>query len=144
MEDEMSETVSIRFGGIADLAFIRQGQDLSPEVLRRKIDWQEIVVAERHGALVGYLLVEYLWSRLPYIALIWVQPECRRQGIGKAMLGYLEAGLRCGGHATLYSSSQADEAEPQAWHRHVGFEECGVIAGINQGGVGELFFRKWL
>jgi len=44
----------------------------------------------------------------------------------------------------LFSSSQANEPEPQAWHRHVGFEECGFIAGINEGGVGEVFFRKVL
>ena len=28
--------------------------------------------------------------------------------------------------------------------RHAGFEECGTIAGINEGGIGEVFFRKQL
>ncbi|MFU8827154.1 MAG: hypothetical protein ACNA70_06650 [Brevefilum sp.] len=31
-----------------------------------------------------------------------------------------------------------------AWHRHMGFAECGVINGLNQGGVGEVIFRKSL
>lgn len=31
----------------------------------------------------------------------------------------------------------------EAWHRHMGFEECGFITGINDG-VGELFLRKAL
>jgi hypothetical protein len=44
----------------------------------------------------------------------------------------------------LYSSSQADEQGPQEWHLHMRFEECGLIAGINNDGVGELFFRKRL
>jgi hypothetical protein len=52
--------------------------------------------------------------------------------------------LRGQGCPALYSSSQADEPEAQAWHRRVGFEECGLIAGINRGGVGEVFFRKQL
>ena len=46
--------------------------------------------------------------------------------------------------SALYSSSQVDEPPPQAWHRHMGFQECGIIAGINEGGVGEVFFRKAL
>jgi len=37
-----------------------------------------------------------------------------------------------------------DEPEPQAWHRRVGFSECGVLTGINEGSVGELFFRRRL
>jgi len=60
------------------------------------------------------------------------------------MLRFMEDYLRENGHQQLFSSSQVDEAEPQAWHRHVGFEECGLIGGINDGGVGEVFFRKRL
>lgn len=44
----------------------------------------------------------------------------------------------------LLSSSQADEFEPQTWHRHMGFVECGRLEGINEGGVDEVFFRKQL
>jgi hypothetical protein len=30
------------------------------------------------------------------------------------------------------------------WHRHMGFVECGFLAGVNSGGVGEVFFVKSL
>jgi hypothetical protein len=43
----------------------------------------------------------------------------------------------------LYSSATGDEVPPQAWHRHMGFEECGILVGHNEG-VGEIFFRKSL
>lgn len=33
-------------------------------------------------------------------------------------------------------------AEPQQWHRHVGFKECGIIHAINEGNIGEIFFVK--
>ncbi|HEY0319544.1 MAG TPA: GNAT family N-acetyltransferase [Pyrinomonadaceae bacterium] len=136
--------VSIRFATPADLDFVQQDHYLPAAVVERKIQWQEIIVAELNGVLAGYVRLEYLWSLIPYIALIHVLPEYRRQGIGKALLAYTEEFLREQGYKSLYSSSQVDEAEPQAWHRHVGFEECGVIAGINRGGIGELFFRKQL
>lgn len=136
--------ICVRFADARDLEFVGQDGYIPAEVLARKVRWREVVVAERDGEAVGYARLEYLWSTVPYLALIYVRPEHRRRGVGKAMLEFLAERLRCQGHAGLYSSSQADEAAPQAWHRHVGFEECGFIAGINRGGVGEVFFRRRL
>ena len=135
---------SVRFAVPSDLDFVSRDGYIPKETVALKIDLGEVVVAEANGQAVGYLRLGYLWSLVPYLALIWVVPEHRKQGIGKAMIAYVSEFLRENGHDALYSSSQADEAEPQAWHRHVGFEECGIIAGINRGGVGEVFFRRWL
>ena len=62
----------------------------------------------------------------------------------RALLQLLEKELHAGGHRTLFSSSQADEPESQAWHRRMGFVESGRLEGVNAGGVDELFFRKEL
>ena len=148
----MSDETVIRFARVDDLDFAYQDGYIPPEVLNRKIEAQtalnsdrieDVVIAEWNGRRVGYVRLEYLWSIVPYIALIQVLPEYRRQGVGKALLRFIEIFLHDAGHDALYSSSQADEPEPQAWHRHVGFEECGFIAGINDG-IGEVFFRKSL
>lgn len=148
----MSEETVIRFARLDDLDFAYQDGYIPDEMLKRKIETyaalnpdriEDIVIAEWNGKWVGYVRLEYLWSIVPYIALIQVLPEYRRQGVGKALLEFIETFLRDAGHEVLYSSSQTDESEPQAWHRYVGFEECGFIAGINDG-VGEVFFRKGL
>jgi len=61
------------------------------------------------------------------------------------MLKFVERKLRKKWHKVLLSSSQANEPYPsQAWHRAMGFEECGIISGINEKGIGEVFFRKSL
>jgi N-acetylglutamate synthase-like GNAT family acetyltransferase len=133
----------IRFATPDDLDFVSQDTYISQETVRRKISSQEVIVAESDGRLVGYVRLEYLWSIVPYIALIKVLPEYRRQGVGKALLVFVENHARSQGHDWLYSSSQVDEAPPQEWHRYMGFVECGIIAGINDG-VGEVFFRKAL
>ena len=136
--------LTTRFAVPSDIDFVGQGQYLPPEVVRRKVEWREVVVAEFDGSLAGYLRLEYLWSKVPYVGLIRVSPEHRGRGVGSALLTFVEEAMRAEGHTALYSSAQADEAEPQAWHRHAGFEECGIIAGINEGGIGEVFFRKGL
>lgn len=140
----MADQIEVRFANQTDLdgCIALDHPTVPAEVIKRKVEQREIIVAGKTGRLVGYLRLEYLWSIVPYIALIWVVEDQRQQGIGGAMLHYLENFLHEQGHTTLYSSSQANEPEPQAWHRHVGFEECGFIVGINEGEIGEVFFRK--
>ena len=125
-----------------DLAFVSQDGYLPRAVVERKVEDGDVLVARLGDERVGYLRLEWLWSKLPYIELIRVLPAFRRSGVGTALLGAAEAIATERGHPVLYSSSQADELEPQAWHRRMGFEECGVLSGVNEGGVGEVFFRK--
>lgn len=127
-----------------DLAFVSQDGYVDAAVIERKISQGEVFVGEVDGAPAGYVRLEFLWSIQPYIALIRVLEPYRRRGVGKMLLSYLEQVLREAGHSALFSSSQADEPEPQTWHRHMGFQECGVIHGLNEDGVGEVFFRKAL
>jgi ribosomal protein S18 acetylase RimI-like enzyme len=111
------------------------------DIIENKIDMHEIILAERCGEVVGYLKLEYIWSKLPYISLIILKPEFRGKGIGTLMLNYLIEFLQLNGYETLLSSSQVNEAEPQMWHRKKRFVECGILSGINDGGVGEVFFQ---
>lgn len=137
----MSSEIIIRFAKQSDFDFLNSNVYISDKILNRKIEWQEIIVAEKDEVLLGFLQLEYLWSLVPYIALIRVLPEYQQQGVGRKLLGFTEAFLLENGHKEIYSSSQVDEAKPQEWHRHVGFEECGIISGINEG-IGEIFLRK--
>jgi GNAT superfamily N-acetyltransferase len=136
--------ITVRAATENDLGFVSQDGYLPAPTVRRKVSDGDVYVALRGDEPVGYLRLERLWSRLPYIELIRVLEPHRRAGIGRALLAHAETEAASRGHNALYSSSQADEPEPQAWHRRVGFEECGILAGLNDGGVGEVFFRKSL
>ena len=87
---------AVRLAGPQDLAWCLKADDpdLSPELVKRKLDYGEILVAELRGMRVGYLRLEYLGSKLPYISLIRVNEEVRGQGVGTKMLGFLESVLR--------------------------------------------------
>ena len=136
--------VSVRIAESADLDFVSQDGYIPKEEVSWKIQRKECFVLSVDGKPVGYLRIEYLWSMLPYISLIIIQEAYRMRGYSRDLLGFVEEFLKEKGHKVLFSSSQADEPLPQAWHRHMGFEECGVINGVNAGGVGELFFKKEL
>jgi GNAT superfamily N-acetyltransferase len=141
----MELSTTARWATPADLDFLLAtgAVHLPVAILTRKIAWQEIVIVEQAGAQVGHLQLDYLWSIVPFIAVIWVLEPHRKRGAGRTLLAFIEEHARAQGHTLLYSSSQLDEAAPQAWHRHMGFEECGILAGHNDG-IGEVFFRKRL
>ena len=101
----------------------------------------DILIAEKTDVRAGFLRLERIWLRLPYIGLIRIDQKYRKAGIGRAFLAFLKEREGKAGHATIWSSSQADEPAPQAWHRHMGFREAGFIAGMNDGDIGEIFFR---
>ncbi len=139
----VNERVLVRFAGPEDLEWsVVEDNYVTEQVIRHKIVQNEIVIAELDGQSIGYLRLEYLWSNIPYIGLIFVIEIYRHEGIGQKILAFVEDYLRSRGHDQLLSSSQANEPEPQAWHRSVGFVECGILSGINEGGIGEVFFRK--
>ena len=112
------------------------------QLMRRIGDAYLVLIVERDARVIGYLRTEFLWSRIPYIGLIGVAEQERGKGLGRRLLETLEESLRVRGYTRLLSSSQADEPEPQAWHRHMGFAECGILSGLNEGGIGEVFFVK--
>ena len=138
-------SITVRFATKADLtALLAFDHGTRSEVLESKIELYEMIVAERLGEIIGYLKLEYIWSKIPYISLIILKQTFRGKGIGTLMLNYLVDFLKMNGYTTLLSSSQVDEASPQNWHRKKGFSECGILNGINEGGVGEVFFKMVL
>ena len=139
------ERVIVRFAGPELLEWCVVNDDhVTEQIIRHKIVNDEIIIAELDGQPIGYLRLEYLWSTIPYIGVIFVMELYQKEGIGRKIIAFLENYLRSRGHDALYSSSQVNEAEPQAWHRSVGFVESGIISAINEGGIGEVFFRKSL
>lgn len=94
----MTDTTRIRAAAPPDVCFVGQDGYLPAEEVRRKIERREVFVATRDSAPVGYLRLEYPWSRVPCIALVWVLPRHRRQGIGRALLRHVEGFLHDRSH----------------------------------------------
>ena len=142
----MKMSISVRFAELKDLNVCIEAdfKHIPEDMLKRRIEEKAVVLAEADGKRVGYARLEYIWLIIPYLSNISVNKEYRRKSVGTAVVNFLGEHLRQYGHKFLYSSSQANAPEPQRWHRKIGFEECGYIAGLNEGGIGEIFFRKHL
>jgi ribosomal protein S18 acetylase RimI-like enzyme len=112
-----------------------------PWVLRC-IDLGEYFVARIQGDIVGFLRFSLFWGRIPYMEMIWVSSAHRRSGVGTALFRMWEDEMRRDAYGMLMTSSEADEPEPQDWHRRNGFSETGAIKLPSIQSVPEVFFLK--
>jgi ribosomal protein S18 acetylase RimI-like enzyme len=138
--------VRVRFAeGPTDLAWcvVHDGW-LDEAELRRKFEGREVVVADLDGELVGLLRLDYLWSSLPHIAQVRVVEHRRREGIGRALVTFVEQQARSRGIDKVLSSTRPDKTAAQAWHRQIGFTECGSLEGFGPNGEATIFFLKIL
>lgn len=117
---------------------------LPAAVLEGRLRDGAVLLAFLRGQPVGWLVHTLLWARVPFIELLHVEPEQRRLGVAAAMLAALEVQLRAEGRRLLFSSAQDDNPSGLSWHLELGFEESGVLDGINADDIGEVFFRKAL
>jgi GNAT superfamily N-acetyltransferase len=113
-------------------------------LLESKLRDGAVLLAFVRGQPVGWMVQNLLWARVPFIELLHVEPEQRRLGVAAALLLAIEDQLRAEGRALLFSSAQDDNPAGLSWHLELGFEESGVIDGVNAGDIGEVFFRKAL
>lgn len=137
------DKLEIRFARKSDLRWLSKNDDIANSILKRKIEQREIIVSRYQDEIVGFLRVEFMWSKTPFISMIRVSKKYQRQGIGKSLLQFLEEYLARKGNDILLVSATGIEKEPQRWHRHMGFKECGYIDKIQKEGK-EIFFYKKL
>ena len=116
----------------------------SAELLEKRIAAQEVLIGSAAGERVGCLIFDFIWGKLPFLDKIIVDVKFRRKGIARSLLAGFEDVLRKKGCDRILSSSQSNEAEPQAWHLKCGFVQTGVISRINEDGSDEVFFVKIL
>lgn len=121
---------------------VEHDHHVSAPWVSRCIDHGEYLVACEGRLIVGFLRYSWFWGRIPYMDLIAVAEDRRRQGAGTALFRAWEAAMAARGANVLMTSSVEDELEPQAWHRRNGFRACGRLTlGGDEPGP-EVFFIK--
>ena len=137
-----------RLATLDDIEEIRKHEHeyshVTDDLLIQSIQNGWVYVVEDHDKIIGYARLEFIWLAVPYLALITLNEDYQGKGIGTSIVNKLSQDLMAKGHSKLYTSSVVMEPRPQMFHRKCGFIECGIITGMNEGGIGEVFFVKSL
>lgn len=82
--------------------------------------------ALRAGRITGEYILLHTRPFTAEIVNIAVRPECRRQGIGTALLSHAVATARAGGFRLLEIGTADTSTGPIALYEQCGFVRCGV------------------
>ena len=112
------------------------------------------LVAENQGQLLGYAYACPFSERkayLPSVELtIYLAPQHKRQGLGRALYQALEQELKAQGYENLYASDKQEHAfiswDSVRFHHHLGFRLVGVFSqcGFKFGRYFDMVFMEKL
>lgn len=97
----------------------------SEAMLRAELGKGLFLVAERDGQAVGYVGCQTVLDE-GYITNVAVSPDCRRQGIARALIAELIAKARAAGLAFVTLEARASNAPAIALYEGTGFGRVGV------------------
>lgn len=97
----------------------------SADMLREELGKGIFLVAEQDGAVAGYVGCQTVLDE-GYITNVAVSPACRRQGIGRALVGALASHARGQGLSFVTLEVRASNAPALALYEGAGFRRVGV------------------
>lgn len=97
----------------------------SADMLREELGKGIFLVAEQDGAAVGYVGCQTVLDE-GYITNVAVSPDCRRQGIGRALIAELTEQAKRAGLAFVTLEVRASNMPAIALYESAGFRQVGV------------------
>ena len=112
---------------------------ISKEMMKRKIEQEEVLVSMESTTVIGWLRYGYFWDSIPFMNMLAVVEEHRGQGIGTQLIVYWETQLRGKGFYEVLTSTLTHERS-QFLYRKLGYQDCGALLFPNE--PLEIILRK--
>lgn len=143
---------------LATSADASQIAELSREIVEQGLPWRwtqqrvlacirdrdtNTVVARALDRTVGFAIMKYGEDEAALL-LFGVHPAYRRQRVGSDLLEWLELTARSAGLRAVRLEARHDNEVANAFYRHHGYEEIGVVHGYYQGLEDAVRFLKRL
>lgn len=102
----------------------------TPARVRKQIDNPEtmVLVASRGGDIAGFAIMKF-GDLDAHLFLLAVTPGCRRMGIGRALLEWLEKSCRTAGIQNVRLEVRWKNRQAQRFYINNGFRMLGQVAG---------------
>jgi ribosomal protein S18 acetylase RimI-like enzyme len=109
------------------------------EFLRRAVEAEECLVARFEGVIAGFSVVDRSFYDQRFIALLIVDPDHQRRGIGSALMRAIEA--RFPGEK-LFTSTNASNLKMQALCERLGYVRSGYIENLDEDDPEIIYFKQ--
>ncbi len=115
-----------------DVFFLLNLHELYPETF---------LVAEKNSVVVGYVIARLIGKK-GHIIAIAVEPDCRRHGIGRALMKSVTQVLRSQGAEELFLEVRASNKAAIKFYEELGFHQIQLIPKYYADGEDGVLLRK--
>jgi ribosomal-protein-alanine N-acetyltransferase len=102
-----------------------------------------VVVVRRGGSLAAFGIMSYRGDEA-HLLLLAVRRDCRRSGIGSAVLAWLEGVARVAGIQRIVLEARRDNAAARSFYGVHGYHERFIVPALYSGVVDGVGLVKWL
>lgn len=102
-----------------------------------------VAVIRSEGELLAFGIMEYLETDA-YLALLAVRATRQRQGLGRALVQWLEACARAAGARRIRVEARRDNLAARSFYNELGYHEVRIRQDRYSAGVDGLLLEKWL
>ncbi len=103
-----------------------------------------IYIAKVNNKVAGFitLRINGVGNIGAYVRMIAVNSECRNQGIGKAMVDYIQQVAHDSGMDNIFLICSTDNPKGEKFYLHNGFMKVGILQSLVVEGHDEILFRR--
>jgi ribosomal protein S18 acetylase RimI-like enzyme len=98
----------------------------------------------REGEIAGGIGLRLNWLRGPYIQFLAVLPRFQCQGLGSAVIAWVEAQARTGDERNLWIAASEINTHARQLYERLGFREIAKLDDLVCDARAELLYRKRL
>ncbi len=100
-------------------------------------------VIEIDGLPAGAMAVRYPWLRGAYLELLALLPDFQNQGVGSALLGWLEQEALHREARSLWACASSFNEQALRFYARHGFAETAMLRSLVADGFDEVLLRKF-
>jgi len=99
---------------------------VTPEMMRKKLEQNEIIVIRDDKQILGWLRYGYFCDVIPFMSMLYVEEKHRRKGLGTRLVEFWENEMKKKGYDKVMTSSDSPE-QGQHFYRKLGYRDCGAL-----------------
>ncbi|MCR8644478.1 GNAT family N-acetyltransferase [Paenibacillus sp. N1-5-1-14] len=122
----------IKYATDNDYTYIlERDKHIVEELIKRKIDNQEILIIRDFDTNIGWMRFGYFWDNTPFMNMLWINESHRGKGIGKQVVLEWEKIMRDRGFKLVMTSTLSNE-DAQHFYRKMGYRDAGCLLLENE------------
>ncbi|WP_432662974.1 GNAT family N-acetyltransferase [Wukongibacter baidiensis] len=130
----------LKYADIFCLQYLKEYDNhISPEMLCKKIEDKEVIIAKISDKIIGWLRYGYFWDSIPFMNMIMIDERYRGKGVGKDLVRFWEREMSDKGYKIIMTSTLSNELA-QHFYRKLGYKDSGSL--ILEGEALEIIFTK--